>query len=74
MDIKLLTSLLASEAVEKNIFVLSIFSQLIWLQLVSGAKIRFYNIFANYLEPPRSLRGHLAVSYTHLTLPTTEAV
>ena len=63
MDIKLLTSLLASEAVEKNIFVLSIFSHLIWLQLVSGAKIRFYNIFANYLEPPRGLRGHLEAIY-----------
>ena len=63
MDIKLLTSLLASEAVEKNIFVLSIFSHLIWLQLVSGDKIRLYNIFANYLEPPRSLRGHLEAIY-----------
>ena len=59
MDIKLLTSLLASEAVEKNIFVLSIFSHLIWLQLVSGAKIIFYNMFANYLEPPKGLRGNL---------------
>ena len=59
MDIKLLTSILASEAIEKNIFVLSIFSHLIWLHLVLGVKIRFFNLFANYLEPPRGLRGHL---------------
>ena len=48
---------------KKNIFVLSIFSHLIWLQLVSGAKIRFYNIFVNYLEAPRGLRGHLEAIY-----------
>ena len=63
MDIKLLTSILASEAVEKNIFVLSILNDLIWLQLVLGAKIIFYNIFANYLEAPRGLRGHLEAIY-----------
>ena len=41
---------------KKNIFVLSIFSHLIWLKFVSGAKIRFYNIFANYIEAPRGLK------------------
>ena len=59
MDIKLLTSILASEAVEKNIFVWRIFSHCIWLHLVSGAKIKFFNIFANYLEAPKGLRRHL---------------
>ena len=63
MDIKLLTSLLASEAIEKNIFVLIIFSHLILLQLVSGANIIFYNMFAKYLEVPRGLRGHLEAIY-----------
>ena len=49
----------------KSNFVLSILSHLIWLQLVSRAKIRFYNIFANYLEAPRGLRGH---SLSHMGL------
>ena len=49
--------LLASEAFEKNIF-----TYLIWLHLVWGAKIRFFlKIFVNYLEAPGALetfRGH----------------
>ena len=63
--IQLLTSILASEVVEKNIFVLGIFCYLIWLNLVSRAKIKFFYNFTNYLEPPRSLKI-VQIKFSHI--------